>query len=94
VKKGGVCIYVYHDFSYSKIDLSNFSIDQHIEASAISLSNCFENMYVVLIYRAPSGSSTIFPKKIESVLNLFFRNNIKIILCGDINVNYLSDNKK
>jgi hypothetical protein len=30
----------------------------------------------------------------EIVLNLFFRNNTKIVLCGDINVNYLSDNNK
>jgi hypothetical protein len=33
-------------------------------------------------------------KKLESILNLFFRNNIKIILCDDINVNYLSNNNK
>jgi hypothetical protein len=85
MKKGCVCIYVYHDLSNSKIDLSNFSIDQHIEASAISLSNSFEKIYIILIYRAASGNFTIFlKKKLESILNLFFRNNIKIILCGDI----------
>jgi exonuclease III len=63
MKKGGVCIYVYPDLSYSKIDLSNFSIDQHIEASTILLSNSFEKIYVVLIYRAPSDNFTIFFKK-------------------------------
>jgi hypothetical protein len=36
----------------------------------------------------------LFFKKLESILNLFFRNNAKIVLCGDISVNYLSDNNK
>jgi hypothetical protein len=62
MKKGGVCIYVYRDLSYSKIDLSNFSIDQRIEASAILLSNSFGNIYILSIYIAPSGNFTLFFK--------------------------------
>jgi hypothetical protein len=67
--------------------MSKFSIDQHTEASAISLSNSFENMYIVLIYRAPSGNFTIFLKKIRVYSHLFFRNNIKIIRCGCLSNN-------
>jgi hypothetical protein len=47
MKEGGVCIYVRHDLSYSKIDLSNFYIDQHIEVSAILLST--ELLVVILL---------------------------------------------
>jgi hypothetical protein len=39
MEKGGVCIYVHCCLSYSKIHLSNFSIDQHIKVSAILLFN-------------------------------------------------------
>jgi hypothetical protein len=35
MKNGRVCIYVYHDLCHSKIDLSSFSLDQHIEALLI-----------------------------------------------------------
>jgi hypothetical protein len=94
MKQGGVCIYVYQDLSYSKIDMSNFSLDQHIEVSASLSSNYLQTIYIVIIYRAPSGNFSIFLKKLESILNLYFRNNIKIILCGNINVNYLSNNNK
>jgi hypothetical protein len=31
---------------------------------------------------------------LESILNLLFRNNAKIVVCGDINVNYLTNNIK
>jgi hypothetical protein len=35
-----------------------------------------------------------FLEKLESILNLLFRNNAKIVLCGDMNVNYLTNNNK
>jgi hypothetical protein len=47
IKKGGVYIYVRCDLSYSKIDLSNFSMDQHTEVSAILLSNSYDNIYIL-----------------------------------------------
>jgi hypothetical protein len=59
-KKGGVCIYVHCDLHYSKIDLGKFSIDQHTEATAILLSNFYDNIYIISIYRAPSGNFTLF----------------------------------
>jgi hypothetical protein len=31
---------------------------------------------------------------VESILNLLYNNNTKLVLCGYINVNYLIDNKK
>jgi hypothetical protein len=74
--------------------LSNFSIDQHIEVNAILLSNFSDNIYIISIYRAPSGNFTLFLSKLESILNLFFRNNTKVALCGDININYLIDSNK
>jgi hypothetical protein len=77
LKKCGVCIYVQCDLSYSKIDLSNFSMDQHIEVSAILLSNYHDKIYILSIYRAPCGKFTVFLEKLESILNLLFRNNAK-----------------
>jgi hypothetical protein len=72
VEKGGVCIYVHCGLSYSKIDLSNFSVDQHIEVSAILLSKFSDNIYIMSIYRAPSDNFTLFLSKLESIPKLFF----------------------
>jgi exonuclease III len=94
LNKGGVCIYVHRDLSFSKIDLSYFSTDQHLEACAILLSDFPNRIYIISIYRAPSGNFTLFLKKLETILNLRFSNNTRIVLCGDINVNYLTDNDK
>jgi exonuclease III len=93
-KKGGVCIFVHRDLKFSNFDLSNISIKQHLEACAILLSNSSDSVYIISIYRVPSGNFILFLKKLETILNFFFRNNTKMVLCGDINVNYLSDNEK
>jgi hypothetical protein len=69
LKKGGVCIYVHCDLSYSKIDLSKLSTDQHIEASVILLSHFSDNIYIISIYSAPSGNFTLFLSKLEFILN-------------------------
>jgi exonuclease III len=96
LKKGGVCIYVHQDLNFNTVDLNIFSNDQHIEACAVSLSNSVCNTYILLVYRAPVGNFTHFLNKLESLLNLLYTNNSKLVLCGDINVNYLiyNNNKK
>jgi hypothetical protein len=71
VVEGGVCIYVHCDLSYFKIDLSNFSMDQHIEVSVILLFNSCDKIYILSIYRAPCDNFTVFLEKLESILNLF-----------------------
>jgi hypothetical protein len=49
MKKGGVCVYVHRDLSFSRIDLSKFSIEQHFEASAILLLNFPDYIYIISI---------------------------------------------
>jgi hypothetical protein len=69
-------------------------MDQHIEVSAILLCNSYDKIYILSIYRAPCGNFTVFLEKLETILNLIFRNNAKTVLCGDINVNCLTNNNK
>ena len=63
LKKGGVCIFFNNSFSFVGNDLKKKSIDQDIEACAIKLlcSSC--NIYILTIYRAPTGNFTCFIKK-------------------------------
>jgi hypothetical protein len=46
---------------------------------------------IITIYRSPCGS-LYFCKKLESIQKLIWCNSIDIIVCGDININYLYDN--
>ena len=52
------------------------------------------NFCVLSIYRSPTGNFDIFMEKLEEILNLLFLNPVNLIICGDFNVNFLTDNTK
>ena len=49
-------------------------------------------IYVISIYRSPTGNFANFIKGIDAILNQLYKPNIEIIIYGDINVNYLDEN--
>ena len=75
-------------------DLSKFSHKQNIEAGAVKLSVNSLSICILSIYRVPSGNFAHFLDKLDTILNLIHSNNTQLIICGDININYLVENKK
>ena len=63
-----------------------------IKICAILLTNSGYEIYILSVYRAPSGNFSHFLKKLELILNYLYKSNTRLILCGDFNVNYLTDN--
>ena len=47
--------------------------------------------YILCVYRPPTGNFSYFLSSLESVLNQIYSNSINIIICGDININYLDN---
>jgi hypothetical protein len=48
-------------------------------------------IYIILIYRSPIGNFARFIKGIDTILNKLIKPNIEIIVCGDINIDYLDE---
>jgi exonuclease III len=46
------------------------------------------------VYRAPSGNFNLFLKRLDDIHKSFYRVDSKLILCGDINVDYLTEDEK
>ena len=91
---GGVCIFVNKNLNFRNIDIRKFLHEQDIEAGAVKLSVNSLNICILSIYRAPSGNFALFLDKLEMILNLLHNNNKQLIICGDININSLVENKK
>jgi exonuclease III len=91
---GGICIFVKKNLSFTNIDLWKFSQEQDTEVGAVKLSVYSLNICILSIYRAPSGNFAHFLDKLEMILNLLHNYNTQLIICGDININYLVENKK
>jgi hypothetical protein len=92
--KGGSCIYVQDTLRFVSVDLHKFSSDQDTEACAILLITSLYEIFILSVYRAPSSNFSYFLNKLEAILNFIYQKNTSLILCGDFNVNYLTDNNK
>ena len=60
------------------------------EVCAVKLQICSFRFYVLCLYRPPTGNFLYFLSSIESILKQLYTNSINIIICGDININYLN----
>ena len=93
--KGGVSIFIYRKLKYNVINIEEFNIDKDIEACAIQLDSTFYKLCILTIYRSPSGNFTNFLRHLDLILQKLFKHKYKIVICGDINVNYLlNDNRR
>ena len=90
--KGGASIFVHRNLKYNTIKMDEYIIDKDIEACAIQLDLAFNKLCIMAIYRSPSGDLTSFLKQLDSILQKLYNTKYSIIICGDINVNYMTDN--
>ena len=93
-KMGGVCIFVHKNLTFMNIDLEKFSHEWDIEASTVKITINHVNICILSTYRAYSGNFAHFLDKLEGILNLLKRNDTQLIICGDLNINYLVENNK
>ena len=73
------------------INFHNSCKKQDIEVCVIKLNVTDINIVIISIYRSPSGNFNFFFKQLDSTVNLLYSNKTEVIICGDINVNYLEN---
>ena len=91
LKQGGTGICVQESLAFTNIDLQNYCMEQDIETRAIKINLPTAFIYVICIYRSPTGNFALFIKSIDTILNQLYKPNMEIIVCGDININYLDE---
>ena len=92
LKHGGTGIFVHESLAFTNIDLQKFCMEQDIETCAAKINLLTAMIYVICIYRSLTGNFERFIEGIDIILNQFNEPNIEIIICGDININYLDEN--
>ena len=68
--------------------MNKFCKEKDLEICAIELHLQFYKIYIVTIYRSPSGDFQYFINTLEKILSKIHNNSNDIILCGDFNINY------
>jgi exonuclease III len=80
-----------HFIAQYDIELDGFCRDHDLEVCAVQLHFSSIIFYILCVYRPPTGNFSYFLSSLESVLNQIYSNSINIIICGDININYLDN---
>jgi exonuclease III len=44
------------------------------------------------VYRAPTGNFNLFLHRLDDILKTLYKVDTQLIICGDINIDYLTDN--
>jgi exonuclease III len=94
VGRGGVCIFIHESLRCSYINLYDLCSDKDIEVCAIQLQHTSSKIYILAIYRAPSGNFNLFISILDTIVQSFFKADSVIIICGDFNINYLVNSEK
>ena len=79
---------------FSPTDLYKYSKEKDIEIIGVKLQVNAIVVYIITIYRSPSGNFNYFLQTLDKILQYINSHNVHIMICGDINVNYLKENNQ
>jgi len=74
--------------------MDKYSDEMETEICAIRIHTPPCTIVVVAVYRSPTGDVTYFLNALETAIDQLYNSTTNIIICGDFNINYLSDNQK
>jgi hypothetical protein len=73
--------------------MDKYSNVKDIEICAVKLHVLSRTIIIITVYRSPTGNIAYYLNNLEAALNRVYNNTDDIILCGDFNINFLSDNQ-
>jgi hypothetical protein len=88
---GGVCIFSGLYLQVKPINLSQFSDEKIFEICSIQIELGIYSIIILCIYRSPSGNFSKFLNALDSTQRSLHKQKTEFIICGDLNVNFLSD---
>jgi hypothetical protein len=51
-------------------------------------------LYIMVVYRSPTGDFNLFLNKLDDSIKSIYKTNLNLILCGDINIDYPTENNR
>jgi hypothetical protein len=91
---GADYILVLGKLKFVNIDLAKYCKDKVFEICAIKIYMNTRKICVIAIYRSPSGNFDTFMSKLDTILKKLFKVTVNLIICGDININFLADGER
>jgi exonuclease III len=93
-RNGGMCIFLLNCINFVTLNNEADCFDFDIELCTIKIQSGLSFIYILSVYRAPSGNFTNFIHKMDKILRSLCSSKIEFIVCGDFNIDYLTDNSR
>ena len=88
-KNGGTSIFVHKSINFKEVYIQDQCKEKDLEICAIELNWVRRNIIIMTVYRSPTGDFNYFQNKLDRILNSLNKKINELIICGDININYL-----
>jgi exonuclease III len=86
------CIYVHNSFKeIATINVDNYYYNKDIEACTVCVNIASSRICILSVYRLPYSNYEIFLGKLELILQELCKTEVKVVICGDINVNWMDN---
>jgi len=79
------------DICYKSLDLTRYCEENNLEICAIQIASVTNQQIILCVYKSPSGNFHQFLKLFEIMLMSLCRPKTEFVICGDVNIDYLSD---
>jgi hypothetical protein len=76
---------------YKRLKLSKYCVEKTLEICAVQLETMGKQLIIICIYRAPSRNFNWCLKLFDIVLQSLYDHMVEFLVCGDINVDYLTN---
>jgi exonuclease III len=83
-------MYTHNSLKFTITDLCKYSKEKDIEICGVKLNVSSSIIYVITVYRSPVSNFNYFLQTLDKVLQSLYTPVSHIIICGDININYLT----
>jgi exonuclease III len=87
-------MFVQKYFPFLVINIEKFCKDKELEACVLRLDFLHIKVCIITIYRSPDCNFQNFIKELDNIINKIYKPGIQLIICGDININYLIESKE
>lgn len=86
--------FIHKHLQFTTINLHIYCTEQDNAVCAVKLNSTHKHICILTIYRVPVGKFNNFLTQLEEILQTICNPKLDFIICGDININHLTESSK
>jgi hypothetical protein len=85
---------IHNSLTFTILNIDNYYLDQDFEVCSVHLNPVYDKLSISGINISFLGNFSTFLTNFDLILHKFLNLKFNLIICGDININYLAESYK